>query len=576
MRILKLRAIKTAQHVGNFFKSLYISRDLEALPTGEASLQQIFVWDTTCCGTHPNCWPSQSKPLLPTRVIDVGMGNGRCFLFESTEQYENYITVSHCWGNINILTTRRQNLKRHKEYIDLQLLPKTFQDSIDITHRLGIRYLWIDSLCIVQDDPDDWAQESSKMASIYQNSYLTIAATAAKDGSEGLFKPRDVDTFCVEISEPQSSDQSVTLRARRGRKHTCLQSMGPEDGRGEDSEPLMERAWVYQERLLSRRFLHFASDEMIWECRQTSDCECGLLYRDSPTRLILEEQGQRDVSLLSNRSVFEELASGKGRETGVETQRWYQLITTYASLNITKDEDRLPAFSGIASTIVNAQDYMAGIRKNHTVEDLLWVTVSSTNPRRSQSYLAPTWSWASLIGGIAYGTTARPYSYDNSLVLPNYRTWIDLIDIFTVKSTVDPFGKVKEAELRVRGYSLDARLSKRDRRAEFIGATWGSHGLRLEIPSVPDMKWPYLLCIDTAEDVEMSVRSSISLLAVRSDNDFVSFLILAEQSLFSRRFRRIGKVDIFLHTQTGAEVTFASIENILDRSEAQPTDLVII
>jgi Heterokaryon incompatibility protein (HET) len=557
--------------VGKFFKSLYISRDLEELPSGEASLQQIFAWDTTCCGTHPNCWPSQSKPLLPTRVIDIGMGNGGCFLFESTEQYENYITVSHCWGNINILTTRRQNLKRHKEYIDLKLLPKTFQDSINITYHLGIRYLWIDSLCIIQDDPDDWAQESSKMASIYRNSYLTIAATAAKDGSEGLFKPREADTFCIEISEPQSSDQSATLRARRGRKHNCLQSMGPDDQRNEGSEPLTERAWVYQERLLSRRMLHFASDEMIWECRRTSECECGLLYQDSPKKINFELQGQTDSTSLSNRSVFEELASGKGRGTDVETQRWYQLIKTYTLLNITKDEDRLPAFSGIASTIVNAQDYMAGIRKNHTVGDLLWVTVPSTNPRRSQSYLAPTWSWTSLIGGIGYGTT----NHYNSWILPNYRTWIDVIDIFTVRSTVDPFGKVKEAELRVRGYCLDARLSERDRK-DLIGSSWGSHRLRMEIPSVPDMKWPYLLSIDTAEDCQMSVGCSVSLLAVQSTDTHVSLLILAEQPLFPRRFRRIGKVDISLHTQTGGKVTFVSLEDILDRSKAQPTHLVII
>lgn len=501
------------------------------------------------------------------------MGNGRCRLYESAEQHENYITLSHCWGEGNILTTKKQNLKRHKENIDFKLLPKTFQDSIDITRHLGIRYLWIDSLCIIQDDPDDWAEESSKMAYIYQSSYLTITATAAKNDSEGLFKPREVNTFCIEISGPQSSGQPTTLRARRGRKHNCLQIMDTDNYRNEDSEPLMERAWVYQERLLSRRLLHFASDEMIWECRQASECECDLLHRTELRKLIWERQGEMDDTM-SDRSMFEELLSAKERETEFKTQRWYQLIQNYTSLDITKDEDRLPAFSGIASTIVNAQDYMAGIRKNHAVRDLLWFSLSTINCRRSQSYLAPTWSWTSLIGAVGHTTSSYHSSVWN---LPESRILIEINDITTVRSTVDLFGKVKEAELKVRGYCLDVKLLEKAGQDPSTMLSWGSHRLRMEIPSVPDMTWPYDLAIDTAEDVQLAVGSAVSLLAIWSTNTRVNLLILVEKCPFPRRrFRRIGMVRISLYDMAAGEMTTVSAEDLLDRSKAQLTDMVII
>lgn len=525
-----------------------------------------------------HCWAAQSTPELPTRVIEIGPTVEDCRLYESAGQHEHYVTLSHCWGRLEILTTTKQNLEEHKKHIDLKSLPQTFQDAISVTLHLGIRYLWIDSLCIVQNDPDDWAQESSKMGYIYHNSYLTIAATAAKDGSEGLFKRRDVDTLCINIPEPNSAGKSTTLRARRSRKHLCVQSVAQNGPLLGDPDPLIERAWVYQERLLSRRLLHFASDEMIWECRQTSECECGILKRKSSKQAFLERV-DKAIGLKPDRSMFEEVAYGRDCGTEGETQRWYQLVKTYTSLKITKDEDRLPAFSGIAGAIVDSQDYVAGIRKNHAVRDLLWMT--RANARRSRSYLAPTWSWASLLGDIIHKTALAVHDgFDES----RSEVLIEISDISAMRSTADPFGKVKEGELRVRGYCLKAKLIEKDPE-DLIGSSWGSHRLRLEIPSASDTEWLLSCSLDTADDAQMIAGSSVSLLAVISINLShvdVCHLILVEHFSSPRVFRRIGVASVILFSnalkdvELGRKPTYTSTQDFLDRSQAQFIDIVII
>jgi hypothetical protein len=113
---------------------------------------------------------------------------GSVKLLETTDKYASYICLSHCWGKENQpLKCTTANLNEWKSRIDWDLLPQTFQDAIDFVRRLGQRYLWIDSLCILQDDRDDWDEQSVKMAEIYENSYLTLAASWASDCTGGLY-----------------------------------------------------------------------------------------------------------------------------------------------------------------------------------------------------------------------------------------------------------------------------------------------------------------------------------------------------------------------------------------------------
>lgn len=100
--------------------------------------------------------------------------------------------------------------------IFLSDLPPLFQDAIIITRQLGLRYLWIDSLCIIQDSLRDWETEAAKMASIYQNSYVTISATDASNGS----------AKCLQIGEKRSRFHTKTQQRRNLRcGQGCIQTI---------------------------------------------------------------------------------------------------------------------------------------------------------------------------------------------------------------------------------------------------------------------------------------------------------------------------------------------------------------
>jgi hypothetical protein len=144
-----------------------------------------------------------AKSTLPTRVVYVGDGSREPYLYETSREDALYTALSHCWGgkkNIH-LTTKTADLEIRGESIPISTLPKTFADAVLLTRKLGIKYIWIDSLCIIQDDAEDWVRESARMAEVYQNAALTISADGAADGSQGLFQTIEVPGF-EEISIP--------------------------------------------------------------------------------------------------------------------------------------------------------------------------------------------------------------------------------------------------------------------------------------------------------------------------------------------------------------------------------------
>jgi hypothetical protein len=139
-----------------------------------------------CTKTHQSCGFANKKPL-PTRVIDVSTHVKDVRLYETQNESDYYVSLSHCWGKARAITTTSETLVKNSQIITWDCLPKTFQDAVTIVRRLGLKYLWIDSLCIIQDDPEDWSRESGKMVAVYQNAYLTIAATKSADDDGGCF-----------------------------------------------------------------------------------------------------------------------------------------------------------------------------------------------------------------------------------------------------------------------------------------------------------------------------------------------------------------------------------------------------
>lgn len=333
------------------------------------------------------CWLSNSHPpqlprKLPTRVLDVSGPRSTVKLIETQRTSEEspvcgeYCALSHAWGSLESkvrpVTTVKQNLARHCRGILVKDLSRTFQDAIKITRSIGIRYLWIDSLCILQDHDDltDWEREASRMQSVYKNSYLTIAATGARDGSEGcMFLPEREDSIPLPLWNDRARGSPIFLRRSPGVHFELFDwYLGP----------LQDRAWATQEWILSPRLLHCCRAEFIWKCGQSGVSESGMEY---------DLNGHEPVS--------------HGRE-------WRALVSQYSRRKLTKRTDRLVAFQGVLDEISErfGSQFAFGISMNELRENLLWVTSSRTvreaRPQELTKLGIPSWSWGSISGGITH------------------------------------------------------------------------------------------------------------------------------------------------------------------------------
>lgn len=362
-------------------------------------------WLEECRG-HDICSRSDSQgqaTVLPTRTVFVGESNDQIRLVENGGLEDHYTCLSHCWGGVQPLQTRIRSIGEFREGIAWESLPKTFQDAVMLTRRLGLRHIWIDSLCIIQDDQADWALESSRMAAIYSHAYLTLAATSSKDSAGGLFRERE-KPFGFTI---QSLEQRVFAKALTHGDHI--------------QQPLLERAWVLQERLLSPRVLHFFDKELVWECRTEAKCEC---EDRSPTADHHEMRGCRST--------------------------WTSIVTNYSRLGLTRDDDRLPALSGLAQDFFSrpAQlgSYLAGLWERDLVRQLSWnrrQLAKIFHPNRSVAhYRAPTWSWASTEGEIyyLYGLKFPLFLGQESEVAIHFAAKV--LSASCTPSTIDPYGQV--------------------------------------------------------------------------------------------------------------------------------------
>ena len=170
---------------------------VESSHTGsEETLALAASWVKQCNTQHPKCtglWVKQS-PYLPTRLIDIGTLDGsvkpHLWIPENGHKHIPYITLSYRWGMSPTVLLTQASLPVLCEEIPIQLLPQTNQDAIKITRFLGVRYLWIDAICIIQDLDTDWQNESENMGNIYHNSYCTISASMAATGERGCFMNR--------------------------------------------------------------------------------------------------------------------------------------------------------------------------------------------------------------------------------------------------------------------------------------------------------------------------------------------------------------------------------------------------
>lgn len=424
---------------------------------------------------------------MPTRVIDVGSDSTQPRLHLSRpEEKGHWVALSHCWGNVTPIKTTTLTVNTFVEGLPKEL-PKTFADAIFVTRALGQRYLWIDSLCIVQDSAEDWATEASRMDQVYSRALFTIVADAADNSTSGFLQPpsRQVKESKVihydlgaNSAESEADCTGVVHVRARGELAYQLPYHGfhPDVNWTRPPEQVIRsklstRAWAFQERLLSPRTLHFGPNEMAWECRALCTCECSAT----------NERTGLTTSLLKGSHALQPSHVGGELEKkglGIIDNAWQRdIVEEYTRLHLTMDTDRLSALAGLATTTLALRpgdQYMAGLWRSTLASGLSWYTAIERASTRLPSGEAsgmwshmPTWSWAAVSGQIRHARVAN---------VPVGSPLIKILDIEYKASAKYPMGSGPQtpASLTVWGYVVP------------IESLWFQHYSSSELPASHD------------------------------------------------------------------------------------------
>lgn len=394
---------------------------------------------------------------MPKRVLDVLNNDSKTIRLHESEfnahenRYEHgeYVALSHVWGVAKGLPkTTEKTVQSHKKGIPLATLPRALQEAVVLTQALGFRWLWIDALCLVQDDDLSKIEESMTMDEIFGNAFLTVAATSAGDSSNEPLFPTKTPPFKIQATDNKGSAFKIYVREQPD--HYSFKAPFDEGAHMNDWElpfnlsedatqdtPLLKRAWTFTERLLSPRILHFTKSEMILECREGYQCECGRItdptfdsratdsIKQEFARVVYEtgrrpsfdgslDEPMNGVDVVTSQLASTTLTNGaknisRGREEAL--QLWSYIITEFTARNMTCDSDRLLAIANIANQLSPAlhSGYVAG-QWTFSTMGLLWYPNDSTKCRRSKPHSGhnvPSWSWASIEGSpIFFDTTS--------------------------------------------------------------------------------------------------------------------------------------------------------------------------
>jgi len=432
-------------------------------------------WINNCLSEHSSSCPLDATTSLPTRVIDVGldMDTPQVRVFETKGLQGTWVALSHCWGRLARLVTETSSLHDRTQGIALSELPKTFLDAIKITRKLGYRYLWIDSLCILQDSHQDWVDESSRMQDYYSKAILTIASDLATGDHESFLDNARPESTSISI--PFNSKAAVTSLS-----HVCIYKDVKTPGTDPDVTPLSVRGWTLQEDILSPRSLHYTTLELIFECQRSRFVETDLTpqgYNDvdqmrSIKRFFLHPKSGFNNPLLLKYPAYEAYYQ--------PISRWYRLFENYCTRLLTFESDRLAAIAGLAKEIQGQTNflYKAGLWAEDIHTGLLWAV--NGRGERAEKYRAPSWSWASLDIRFYWGTNINP-NFELYMLMGNWdkdsnpescrRAEMLECEVETVNG--DPFGPVVGGWLRLRGYMLP--LAKwRGSTEIYINVFWSS------------------------------------------------------------------------------------------------------
>lgn len=460
-------------------------RPLEKQSLSEANVKRIRGWLDECDNKHENCqqgvwqYSSLTTSPLPTRLIDVGdlFHHPRMVITSSLRQLQapgnidaRYIALSYCWGSPDdsrtLLRTTGESLTSRLESIPMDVMPQTFQDAVTTARALQIPYIWIDSLCIIQDDIHDWQMESSKMADIFSNAYLTVIAAAGVSCHDSFLAREPHEPHCEMPFKSEiipGLEGCYQLRHRPGTKWWGTDKMA-----GISGHRWIDRGWTFQEERLAGRVLMFGVNKFFFDCRSFEMAEDTNLRKPRPkwSEILNEVSKTNDEAVQSTKW-----------KTSWTYQRkllaqWCTLCNHYSRRNLTFDYDKLSAFSGMANNFAKSINsvYLAGMWKNHLKHDLFWHTHDIA--RKPKSYRAPSWSWAAVDAEIRWKF---------SLICEGdmCTMYCNIQDAQTTIAGLDPFGAVKDGYLKISGVVLEVEL------------IWDVDGL--------SVKQPWCVCVNGQE-----------------------------------------------------------------------------
>jgi hypothetical protein len=369
-------------------------------------------WLQDCLTNHPTCQTTLKKSL-PTRVIAVGSVGMEPRLHISNGEQEAYVALSYCWCGETALRTTKDTLAAKVLCIPFADMPLLFQDVLKVVRRLGISYLWIDSLCIIQDSPEDWKSEAATMQHVYSRATLTISVhhcefketeairnyiSVATGPSHGLSSDLRNKAPSIHVGSIEETDYFVRdFGLDFGVRGVVSHSHGDSIYTGFKSE-LDTRGWCFQESALSSRVLYYNSWEMSWECATLFQCEC------TPTTVERNESGK---TLLDTpyRMALAVRQHGSTMPTDEIWDLWRKFVREYTSRKLSFVTDRLIGIEGLARLVNDAvptMTYMKGIWKEGPTL-LGWQNYESTgDPEGIERCACPSWSWGCMTGPTAF------------------------------------------------------------------------------------------------------------------------------------------------------------------------------
>lgn len=402
----------------------------------------------SCKLLHESC-PISAPQILPDRVIDCSNPDRPYIVITGGNRRGRYIALSYIWGGPQPLTTTH-NITTYVKYgLEILDFPKTIREAILATSCLGVRFLWIDALCILQDSDEDKLIQIRMMAKIYRNSFLTLIAACGNNVNEGFLyqdRPQKVPDARIPYQCPDGRIGSVWIAA-------VLDARNDDASHSyyDELEPVNYRGWCLQERLLSPRCLIYASHTLQYYC-QTETVNIGQALCEPSTSLRLP-------NTLLWPSSAKQLLPMPPSDQEKARQAWLSVIFDYTNRNITVPGDKLVALAGIVEEFhrVYNTEYLAGLWQKTLLLDLLWTRSSAYEIwQRPTNYRAPSWSWASIDGLVEYRYVELKKAKANCIIES------EILNCQVLLAREDmPFGAISAATLTLNSHIRKAKLESK-------------------------------------------------------------------------------------------------------------------